>query len=198
MREKNLVQKLLLPFHPRFFLLRKKMSRGYAIGADSVMLPLLTGPMFNTNAQLFVNSSTTLQHYKNVFGATKAVPEAASVMDRKLQSLQSNLSILNLTNKCSKETMADIYAKMGVLYLFKKNYKEAHERLKIAMDQFSQNYLYHYYMALLHAQSASSNQNAQKAVKLFLQNSIQRFVSAEATNNADEGWVINQEQGMNV
>ena len=68
-----------------------------------------------------------------------------SVLENKITSLKAKLSVMILA---SQETLADLNAKIGLLYLVKGALVEACEYFKRATVLCPAHYLYHYYMAL--------------------------------------------------
>lgn len=100
-------------------------------------------------------------HEYNVELQQKLFP---SLLENKLTVLQTKLKLLVAA---SKETTADIHAKLGLLFLLKGHSKTAMEHIERAILMVPNHYLYYYFKGLIAAKvnRKTMRENFEEAIK---------------------------------
>jgi len=141
------------------------MCNGGFIGGPELLLiipfiPLISAYQYTKSA---TKKSASYLHSSTVKLNQALYP---SVLDNKITAIKTKLSVLVLA---SNETLADLNAKLGLLYLAKSDILTAYKYLATAIELCPTHYLYHYYMSLL--QGRSNNRKAMiESLKLAVKN----------------------------
>jgi len=106
------------------------------------MIPLMPG----IYASKTLHSTNVIIHQKIYTG----------LLEHNINAVSAKLALLKLT--ASKETLAELHARLGLMYLLDHNNTLAMSNLEHAVELVPDNYLYHYYMCLAYAKFYNKEQ----------------------------------------